>query len=81
MQNIVETNILKLDSISNFRQTEILENWKKIINTNYKVITIISDVSCGTYIRSICNLIGKKIQSPAIALDIYRTKVGDYILE
>ena len=80
LQNIVETNILKLDSKSNFRQTEILEKWRTIIDINYKVMTITSDVSCGTYIRSICNLIGDKIKIPALALDIYRTKVGDYIL-
>tara|TARA_B110001469_G_scaffold109475_1_gene110665 strand:- start:220 stop:969 length:750 start_codon:yes stop_codon:yes gene_type:complete len=80
LQNLVETNILKLDSKSNFRQTEILEKWGTILDINYKVITITSDVSCGTYIRSICNLIGDKIKVPALALDIYRTKVGDYIL-
>lgn len=81
LKNIVENNILKLDSSSNFRQTEILDEWKKINDINYKVITITSDVSCGTYIRSICNLIGEKLKIPALALDIYRTKVGDYNLE
>ena len=81
LKDIVESNISKLDSNSNFRQKEILEKWSTILNIDYKIITITSDVSCGTYIRSICNLIGEQLKTPALALDIYRSKVGDYNLE
>jgi len=76
----VSNNIDKLDNKHDFRQTEILKQWQIIKDLKYRIITINTDVSCGTYIRSICNLIGLKIGTPAIALDIFRTCVGTYNL-
>ncbi len=67
-----------------FRQEEILEFWNEAIkNTGQKEFKVISiRVSCtsGTYMRSLANEIGKKVAVPALALNIKRTKVGDYIL-
>jgi tRNA pseudouridine55 synthase len=80
LKNIVNNNISKLDKKNNFRQEEILKEWNNIFNINYRIITIETEVSCGTYIRSLCNLIGEQLKIPALALDIYRTKVGDYNL-
>ena len=76
----VHNNIIKLDTKHDFRQNDILKEWKLIKDLKYRIITINTDVSCGTYIRSICDLIGKRIGVPAIALDIFRTCVGSYHL-
>ena len=75
---IVNKNIFKLNIKNNFRQEEILEEWRYIQNYTYKVIEIKSKVSCGTYIRNICNTIGKNLNIPSLALDIYRTNVDKY---
>jgi tRNA pseudouridine(55) synthase len=75
---IVNKNISSLDIKNNFRQNEILQDWKEIKCQNYKIIKIKSKVSCGTYIRSLCNIIGGKLEVPSLALDIYRTKVDKY---
>jgi tRNA pseudouridine(55) synthase len=78
---LVNKNISQLNTNHNFRQHEIVKEWDSIKDIPYKVITISANVSCGTYIRSISNLIGEQIGVPSIALDIYRTVVGDYKLE
>ena len=75
---IVNKNISSLDIKNNFRQKEILQEWKEIKCQNYKIIKIKSKVSCGTYIRSLCNIIGRKLEVPSLALDIYRTKIDKY---
>ncbi len=76
----VQNNITKLDTKHDFRQNDILKEWQHIKDLNYRILTINADVSCGTYIRSMCDLIGKKLGVPAIALDIFRTCVGSYQL-
>jgi tRNA pseudouridine(55) synthase len=76
-------NSIKLISKSNsdkFRQNEILPLWRTIKNQHYQIIELTADVSCGTYIRSLCHLLGEKLNIPAIALDIFRTKVDHYQL-
>ena len=45
-----------------------------------QVLEFKADVSCGTYIRSFCHEIGKILNCSACAYEIYRTKVGNYIL-
>ncbi len=45
--------------------------------------TLLLDVDCskGTYIRSLCQDIGRKIGCPAVMSFLVRTKVGDFTLE
>lgn len=76
------------DSISivsgDFRQGKISESWNeslKSVNQNeFKIISIKVSCTSGTYMRSLANEIGIRIGVPALALNIRRTKVGDYIL-
>ena len=80
VQEIVKDRISKLDSKYDFRQDDILLDWHKLIAGNYLVVTCQAKVSSGTYIRSLANLIGEKLNTSAIAFDILRKQVGDYYL-
>jgi tRNA pseudouridine55 synthase len=68
-----------------FRQKEILLRWKKAFEDDkrqtFLVATIRATVSSGTYIRSLADDIGKKLNSAALALSIKRTRVGPYTIE
>jgi len=89
-RNILKEDLNKFikDSVAlvsgNFRQKEILESWDKVIKeTNrdeFKIISIKVFCTSGTYMRSLANNIGIKIGVPALALNIRRIRVGDYIL-
>ena len=71
-------NMISSDNSENFRQKEIIQTWNKIENQNYQIIEMNTNVSCGTYIRGLCHLIGKHIGIPCIALDIYRTTIDEF---
>lgn len=77
---LININIGKMDAKHNFRQKEILEEWPNINEDDYKVITIVAEVSCGFYVRSFCHNIGESLGIPCMALDILRTQVGEYHL-
>jgi tRNA pseudouridine55 synthase len=66
-----------------FRQEEILELWSETLNNTkqeqFKIISIKVSCTSGTYMRSLANEIGIKIGIPALALNIKRIKVGDYV--
>jgi len=65
-----------------FRQNEIQKEWDSVMaRSNLDVFNIISmRVNCtsGTYMRTLANYIGEKISISALALNIKRTKVGEY---
>jgi tRNA pseudouridine55 synthase len=65
-----------------FRQNEILENWKEELlkseMNDFSIISIKVDCTSGTYMRSLANSIGEKIGIPSLALNIKRVKVGGY---
>lgn len=74
-----------IQSVSgDFRQLQIINEWKKIENTYPQIqITAISfsiSVSKGTYIRGIVHELGKKLGCGACILKLHRTKVGEYEL-
>jgi tRNA U55 pseudouridine synthase TruB len=66
----------------NFRQEEILKIWEEKMKGREKEIfqTIIIRVVSGggVYMRSLAKDIGEKLNVPALALNIKRTKVGDF---
>lgn len=69
-----------------FRQNEIIADWKKFFiprsaDERFPVIKIKVFCGSGTYIRSIAHELGKKMGVPAVALSIFRTKVGEYGLK
>jgi tRNA pseudouridine(55) synthase len=71
----VKTNIGRLDKKHDFRQEEILESWKNIIECDYKVIEIEANVGSGTYIRGISRHLSESLNISTLCLDIYRTKI------
>ena len=71
-------NNLKLlgDRKNQFRESDIRKQWEKFNYENeYKVITVKSLVSGGTYIRELCKKISKDLNTVGLALDIYRDKI------
>jgi tRNA pseudouridine55 synthase len=75
-------NIGKVEG--DFRQEEIIQKWKEVLNTNnqtYILVDCVVDVSSGTYIRTLCADVGKALGVPALAYHIKRTRVGEYILK
>lgn len=68
-----------------FRQKEILKIWENKLNyknipkqfflANFKI-----KCSSGTYVRSIANSLGKKMNIPTLAYSIKRTKIGKYAI-
>ncbi|HSW48214.1 MAG TPA: hypothetical protein VLG67_03990, partial [Candidatus Saccharimonadales bacterium] len=68
-----------------FRQDEILEKWNEFFKKNKTITFAIAkfkiNCSSGTYVRSLANELGQKLECGAIALSIFRTKVDKYKLE
>jgi tRNA pseudouridine55 synthase len=66
-----------------FRQKEILEGWKNVLNSDktsakFLISKFSADVSSGTYIRSLAQEMGKHLGTSALAWSIKRTRVGEY---
>ncbi len=78
----IEKRIKKVTG--DFRQKEILKIWEKNLKNSKEVFPVVSfKIKCGsgTYVRSIANSLGEKINIPALAFSIKRTKVGRYKIE
>ena len=67
-----------------FRQKEIISIWNdELKNKNTEEYSIAKlRISCGSgvYVRGIAHEIGEKLGTPALALKIIRTKVGEFTL-
>lgn len=65
-----------------FRQEEILNQWHRYLSKDgarsWPCAQVFLSCSSGTYARSIANAVGQHLGTPAIALHILRTKVGEY---
>jgi len=75
----IEKNIEKVKG--DFRQSEILKIWKKNLKISYSVVFIGNfkiKCSSGTYVRGIANSLGEKMNVPALAYSIKRTKIGKF---
>ena len=70
--------------LGDFRQEDILKSWKenleKSIFTEYKIISIKVICTSGTYMRSLANSFGLKIETPSLAFKIKRNMIGEYNL-
>lgn len=67
-----------------FRQQEILKAWSEAfasrIPERFPVITVTVVCGSGTYMRTLAHELGKSIGNGAIALEIRRTRVGDFAI-
>jgi len=80
LQNI-EKRVNRVDG--DFRQKAILKIWKKELSDakmlrHFCVASFKTKCSSGTYVRTIANDLGVKINIPALAFSIKRTKIGKY---
>ncbi len=68
-----------------FRQSQIKKTWQAFFNQNsintFSTATLKISCSSGTYMRSLANNIGQKLNIPALALNIKRLKVGKFSLK
>lgn len=82
LSNLIE-NRIKLVT-GDFRQNKILETWKEtLINSKRKkFITLKFKINCssGLYIRSLVHTLGTSLGTGAVALEIMRTQVGNFLL-
>ncbi len=74
----IKTRIARVSG--DFRQKEILKIWEKDLNhkNTYYVVKFKIKCTSGTYVRSIANNLGDKINTPALAFSIKRTKIGKW---
>ena len=67
-----------------FRQTEALKSWQRLLAKSkpveFPIITIRVHCSSGTYMRSLANDLGKRLNNNALAWHIKRISVGNYSL-
>jgi tRNA pseudouridine55 synthase len=77
LEKTIYKNVWKVHG--DFRQNEIIKSWKAFFRTNkairFPVVKLHTICSSGTYIRSIANDIGKKMNIPTLTLNINRTKI------
>lgn len=81
--HLFEQIISAIDSVKgDFRQEEIFNEWKVFFDIagarDFLVMKFRISCESGTYMRSFSNHLGELIGTPALALTIHRTKVGEY---
>lgn len=81
LYNII-INKLSTNTEGEFRKELILDEWKKLLMSSkydsrhmWKIVEIDAEVSSGTYIRSLCKMIGEKLHCGGIAFDINRISI------
>lgn len=76
----IEKRIQKIEG--DFRQKKILKIWQQNLSRTTFDKFLIGDFkikcSSGTYVRGIANSLGKRIDIPALAFSIKRTKIGKW---
>ena len=84
-QNLLKEIISKIELVKgDFRQSEILNDWKEVLKNSKEEDFLISnfrtDVSTGTYIRGLVHEMGKFFGVGAVTFWIKRTRIGEYKL-
>ena len=76
----IETDIGKVKG--DFRQEEILNEWRSLLKDRegdeFQTVTLIINCGSGTYVRAIAHELGLALGTPALAMNIKRTKIGDF---
>jgi len=75
----IMTRVMKIKG--DFRQKEILDKWDEVLRQvkedEFQIFKINTFVSSGTYIRTLCNDIGRELGVPALAFTIKRDDVRE----
>lgn len=64
-----------------FRQQEILQAWEKKLNNSHQswtTVSVVLEVSSGTYIRDIANQLGQYLGVGACLINLERTALGNF---
>ncbi len=73
---------IRLVSGDGFRQEQIIQRWKELLTpmaeqqVTFPIISVVSYVSSGTYIRALAHDIGNQVQCGGLAWRICRTSLG-----
>lgn len=79
VKNLVKEVIEKIEKVQgNFRQKEVLQDWKNINNHTVQHFSATIAASTGTYVRAIVNEVGNRIGYPTVTTSIKRTKIGKW---
>ncbi len=80
LQTTIHNNISSVTG--DFRQKKIQKRWDKFFKetqqSSFVTAKFTLKCSSGTYVRGLVDLLGKELGCGAIAIDILRTKVGEY---
>jgi len=82
-QDLIDQTVTRISKVKgDFRQNEIIDSWRSLSLTSqsFSLLSCRTEVSSGTYIRSLAHRIGIQLGCGAIAYRICRTNVGDYEL-
>lgn len=68
---------------NDFRRTDVRKDWNKLMHNNspndiFYIAKFICIASSGTYMRTLSEVIAKKINTCGLAYSIHRTKIGTY---
>lgn len=87
LQSVVQTvaNRVRRVARGDFRQEAVIASWERLLahsepDSPVSMYTMKITCSSGTYIRSICHEIGRRLGCGAIAYRITRTRIGQYRL-
>lgn len=91
VQNYIQNKIETIPKISeeskrlgaDFRRDSIRSRWKEVFDEcddgkQFYIATIRCVCSSGTYMRTLAEVIGKKLHTPSLSYSIKRTKIGRY---
>ncbi len=93
----VETALDKINTIppvtdkrkalgNDFRRADVRQDWQSVLDNfslpnHYQIATFMCSATSGTYMRSLSEVIAKKVGTCGLAWNIHRTKIGTYSAE
>ncbi len=87
LQSVVQTVTERVRRVArgDFRQDAVIASWEQFLarsqpDIQLPIYTIQTTCSSGTYVRSICHTIGRRLGCGAIAYRITRARIGSYHL-
>ena len=67
---------------ADFRRDDVRKSWNQVAESDtqtFQILTFSCIASSGTYMRSLAEVIGKRLNTYGLAYSIHRTKIGTYI--
>jgi len=67
---------------ADFRRDDVRKSWNQVAESDiptFQIVTFSCIASSGTYMRSLAEVIGKRLSTYGLAYSIHRTKIGTYV--